>query len=110
MSAATRSRACWSRSGASVTRSSAVAKRHRSGGLAIAAERDLLDPRLRRRQPRLALLLQPVALGVEVDRLVERRLAAFELPHDLLEPAQGGLEREFGNGGLFGCRGLKHGP
>ena len=48
------------------------------GRLAVGAEGDLLDPRLRRLQPRLAMALQPVAFLVELDRLVERRLAALE--------------------------------
>ena len=53
--------------------------------------------RLRRLQPRLALLLQPVALAVERDRLVERRLAALELADDLLEPLQRRFEAELGD-------------
>src|SRR6058998_766625 len=46
--------------------------------LAIASEGDLLNPRLRVLQARLAMALQPVALLVKLDRAVERRLALFE--------------------------------
>src|SRR5687768_5129512 len=77
-----------------------------AGRLAVAAELDLLDPRLRRLQPRLALLLQPVAFAVELDRFIERGLAALEPADDLLEPLQRGFEGELGNG--FGRVG--HGP
>ena len=63
--------------------------------LAVGAERDLLDPRLRRLQPRLAMALQPVAALVELDRLVERRLALLERAHDLLELGQRRLEAQF---------------
>src|SRR5688500_11590570 len=40
-----------------------------AGGLAVGAERDLLDARLCRLQPRLAMALQPVAFLVQLDRL-----------------------------------------
>jgi hypothetical protein len=73
-----------------------VSRRRRDAcrSAAVAAELDLFDARLRSLKPRLALLLQPVALAVELDRFVQRRLAAFQLANDLLEPLQRGLEGE----------------
>ena len=65
--------------------SSTSIERRRAGRLAVGAERDLLDPRLRRLEPRLAMPLQPVAALVELDRLVERRLAVLERADDLFE-------------------------
>src|SRR5437763_16982503 len=41
-------------------------ERLEAGRLAVAAERDLLDPRLRILQPRFAMALQPVALLLEL--------------------------------------------
>ena len=62
--------------------------------LAVGAERDPLDPRLRRLQPRFAVALQPVAFLVELDRLVERRFALLQHPDDLLEPRKRVLETQ----------------
>src|SRR6266700_1574747 len=62
--------------------------------LAVAAEGDLLDPRLRILEPRLAMALEPVAFLVQLDRPVERRLALLERAHDLLEPRERGLEAQ----------------
>ena len=45
-------------------------------------------------QPRLAMALQPVALLVEFDRTVERRLALLERAHDLLEARERRLEAQ----------------
>ena len=61
-------------------------------------------------EPRLALLLQPVALAVEFDRLVERGLAALQLADDLLEPLQRRFEGELGNVFLLVCHGASIGP
>src|SRR5437763_9187706 len=77
-------------------------ERLEAGRLAVAAECDLLDPRLRVLEPRLAMALQPVALLIEFDRAVERRLALFERAHDLLEPRERSLEAQLAdvlNGG-----------
>src|SRR5689334_2464946 len=63
-------------------------------GLAVASECDLLDPRLRVLEPRLAMPPQPVAFLVELDRLVERRFALFQRADDLLEAPQGVLEAQ----------------
>src|SRR4051812_28481588 len=68
-----------------------------AGRRAVGAELDLLDPRLRCLEPRLALLLQAVAFAVELDRGVERRLAALQLAHDLFEPLERVLEGKGGN-------------
>src|SRR5688572_21960341 len=46
-------------------------ERLRAGGLAVGAERDLIDPGLGGLEPRLAMPLQPVAALVKLDRLVE---------------------------------------
>src|SRR6185295_12924312 len=54
--------------------------------LAVAAERDLLDARLGVLEARLAMPLEAVAFLIELDRLVERRLAFLEGAHDLLQP------------------------
>src|SRR5687767_3231208 len=73
-------------------------ERGRARGLAVGTERDLLDARLGGLQPRLAMALQPVAFLVELDRLVERRLATLEQPDDLLEPCKRRLEAQFLSG------------
>ena len=78
--------------------------------LAVACERDLLDPRLRVLEARLAVTAQPVALLVELDRLVERRLALFERAHDLFKSLERVLEAQLldiaslngGHGGSLG--------
>ena len=58
------------------------------GRPAVGAEGNLLDPLLRRLEPRLAMTAKPVAFLVELDRLVERRLALFKQANDLLEPGK----------------------
>ena len=63
-----------------------VAEGNCAARAAVAAELDLLDPRLRSLEARLALLLQPIAFTVKFNGLVERRFTAFKLPNDLLEP------------------------
>src|SRR3954469_18770777 len=73
--------------------------------LAVAAEGDLLDARLGVLQSRLAMALQPVAFLIELDRLVERRLALLEHAHDLLEPRERSLERQLADFGLSGGHG-----
>src|SRR5438445_4564891 len=50
--------------------------------LAVAPERDLLDPRLRVLEPRLTVPPQLVAFLIEGDRVVERRLPFLERPYD----------------------------
>src|SRR3954471_11822254 len=62
--------------------------------LAVAAERDLLDPRLRVLEPRLAMAFQPVPLLVQLNRLIERRFAFFERAHDLLEARERRFEAQ----------------
>src|SRR5688500_16884266 len=73
---------------------SVAAERRGTGRRAVAPELDLLCLRLGRLEPGLALLPEAVALAIKRDRVVERRFAAFELAHYLLEPLQGRLERE----------------
>src|SRR5438309_9762521 len=60
--------------------------------LAVAPERDLLDPRLRVLEPGLAVPPQPVAFLIEGDRLVERRLTFLERAYDLFQPGKRGLD------------------
>src|SRR5438309_8526448 len=60
--------------------------------LAVAAERDLLDPRLRVLEPRLTVPPQLVAFLIEGDRLVERRLTFLERAYDLFQPGKRGLD------------------
>src|SRR4051812_5848417 len=74
--------------------------------LAVVAERDLLDPRLRVLEPRLAMPLQPIAFLIQRDRLVERRLALLERAHDLLEPRKRGLEAQLPDIIFSGCHRL----
>src|SRR5262245_55404727 len=62
--------------------------------LAVGAERDLFDPRLRCLQSRFAVPLQPVAALVELDRFIERRLPLFEAANDLLELGESRLEAQ----------------
>ena len=79
------------------------AERDGAGRLAVAAELDLLDLRLSRLKPGLALLAQTIPFAVKLDRLVQRCLAAFEPADDLLQTLQSGFEGEFGDRfGLFG--------
>src|SRR5690349_8580066 len=73
--------------------------------LAVAAECDLLDARLRVLEASLAMPPEPVALLVEVDRLVERRLALLERAHDLFEAPQRILEAQLADVGFGGCHG-----
>ena len=70
-------------------------ERSDAGGLAVGAECDLLDPRLRGLQARLAMLPEAVALLVELDRLVERSLAPLQQPNDLFEPRKRRFEAQF---------------
>ncbi len=56
---------------------------------------------LHRLKPRLALGAQPVALGIKLDRLVERHLAALQPRDDRLEPLQRVLEGKLGNFALL---------
>src|SRR4029450_2966762 len=76
------------------TPASSSIERLRPLRLAVRPQRDLLDPRLRRLQPRLAVPLQPVAALVELDRFIERRLPLLEAAHDLLELGQRRLEAQ----------------
>src|SRR4051812_44606004 len=79
--------------------------------LAVAPERDLLDPRLRVLEPGLAVAPQPVTFLVEGDRLVERRLTLFERAHDLFEAGKRRLETQFADVGRFGiCHSRNCGP
>src|SRR3990170_5141525 len=73
-------------------------ERGRARRLAVGAEGDLLDARLGSLQPRFAMALQAVAFLVQLDRLVQRRLAALEQPDDLLEPRKRRLEAQFLSG------------
>src|SRR5438045_4054992 len=68
--------------------------------LAVAAEGDLLDPRLGFLEAGLAMPLEPVVLLIQLDRLVERRLALFERAHNLLEPRQRGFEAQLADVGF----------
>src|SRR5882724_7858210 len=70
--------------------------------LAVAAEGNLLDPRLRILEARLAMPFQPVAFLIQLNRLIERRLTLFERAHDLFEPCERRLETQLtdvGSGG-----------
>src|SRR5690348_13841132 len=79
--------------------------------LAVAAERNLLDARLRVLEPSLAMAPQPVAFLVQLDRAVERRLALFKRAHDLLEALKRRLEAQlFDVAGLGIGHGVKFGP
>src|SRR3954447_14288139 len=69
-------------------------ERLEAGRFAVAAERNLLNPRLRILQTRFAVALQPIALLIEFDRTVERRLAFLQRAHDLLEPRKRSLEAQ----------------
>src|SRR3954464_11735361 len=66
-------------------------ERLEAGRLAVAAERNLLDPRLRILQTRFAVALQPIALLIQLDRSVERRLALFQRAHNLFQPRERSL-------------------
>ena len=52
------------------------------------------------------MALQPVAFLVELDRLVERRLAALEQPDDLLEPGERRLEAQLAGRLVLGFGGV----
>src|SRR6187551_1253976 len=65
-----------------------------AGGAAFAVEPDRLDPRLGGVEPVGAAAAQLVAALVQADRLVERRIAAFEPRDDCLELLQRVLERQ----------------
>src|SRR5437660_8451318 len=70
--------------------------------LAVAAERNLLDPRLRVLEACFAMALQSVTFLVQLDRPVERRLALLKRAHDFLEPRERCLEAQLAdvlNGG-----------
>ena len=46
------------------------------------------------------MALQPVALLVKLDRLIERRFAFLQRAHDLLEPRERGLEAQLADVGF----------
>src|SRR4051795_6200651 len=72
-------------------------ERLEAGRLAVAAERNLLDPRLRILQTRFAVALQPIALLIQLDRSVERRLALFQRAHNLFQPRERSLKAQLTN-------------
>src|SRR4051812_31953744 len=76
---------------------SAAVERLDAGGASVLAQGDLLDARLGGREPRLALGAQLVALAIEGDRFIQRRLAAFQPGDDRLQPFQRVFERKSGD-------------
>ena len=84
-------------------------ERDGAGGLAVGALDDLLDPRLRRVEPRLAMPPQRLAPFVETDRFLERHFAALELADDVFERAQGLLEAHLGDFGGLSIHALRFG-
>src|SRR5215208_1052664 len=92
-SARTRFASAWS-SLASRSMASTGIERLEPRRLAVAAERDLLDPRLSILEASLAMTLQPIPFLIELDRQIERRLALLQRAHDLLEPRERSLEAQ----------------
>src|SRR4051812_48914483 len=85
-------------------------ERLEAGGLAVAAEGDLLDARLRVLEASLAVTLEPVAFLIERDRLVERRLALLQRTHYLFEALQRILEAQLAGVCSIGCHGSGSDP
>src|SRR3546814_3170554 len=84
---------------------SAFAEGRGSRRLAVGAKADLLDPRLRRGEARLAMRAQRMAALVKGYRFLKADVAAFEPPDDGFELAHRGLERQRGDGRACGGRG-----
>src|SRR3546814_4905946 len=72
---------------------SAFAEGRGSRRLAVGAKADLLDPRLRRGEARLAMRAQRMAALVKGYRFLKADVAAFEPPDDGFELAHRGLDR-----------------
>src|SRR3546814_17683660 len=66
--------------------------------LAVGAEADLLDPRLRGGQARLAMRAQRVAALVKGHRFLQADVAAFEPPDDRFQLSPRRLERQRADG------------
>src|SRR5581483_1723589 len=78
--------------------------------LAVASEGDLLDPRLRILEPRLAVPLQAIALLIELNRPVQRRLTLLERSDDFLETLQRRLKAHLADVCFSGSHGRTCGP
>src|SRR5208282_6829461 len=76
--------------------------------LAVGAQHDLVDPRLRLAQLRFAMPLQQRAALIGGERVIELGASGLQPLDDVLELLQGILEAELGDLGR-GFRGLSHG-